>query len=524
MTDSPPSDSSPRPFVAAPHADRYFPAAIFEESRQRIARSIERGEGPALLIGGAGIGKTMLLEVLAQQFRGSMAIAPVAGAQLCTRRALLQMVLFHAGLPYRGLEEGELRLSLLDFLRPDGQPPRRLLLLVDEAESLPDRLLEELRVLTNIADAGQPLVSLVLVGTAILEERFADPRLEAFSQRVSSRSYLAPMGREETMQYIRAQVAAVVSEPDGVFTDDGLEAMFAVTDGVPRLINQLGDHLFWLADESGYSPLDAEIVQQAWSESQQLPAPWNTPSVETAGSPVEFGELALDDEESAGDLIREDQRSLGDLAGDEEAPVGDQDVDDDMPASIPIGSASTFEQLSDGVDAHFAKTFNATEEILQHLNRLEQVALAPKTVESPAASPAVATTAPSARNPFLEEFESEELILDRYSDVESQRLSSAQKVVNRDDTSFGQQLRQFEIVDTSAITVAEPCAASPESVESPADRAPADAAPAAEAALPDACPSELLVIEDESAGSVEVVPGKSFRQLFSSIESASSTD
>ncbi|MCH2115360.1 MAG: AAA family ATPase [Pirellulales bacterium] len=496
MTDRRASDLSPRPFVAAPDASRYFPAVVFEEARHRIARSIERGEGPALLVGGAGIGKTMLVEVLAEQFRGSMAIAHMGGAQLCTRRALLQMILFHTDLPYRGLDEGELRLSLLDFLRPNGEPARRLLLLVDEAESLPDRLLEELRVLTNVADAGHPLVSLVLVGTSILEERFADPKLEAFSQRISTRSYLAPLGREETLQYIKAQVAAVEKNPDAVFTDEGLEAMFAATDGVPRLINQLGDQLFWLAGETGYAPLDADFVQQAWSESQQLPAPWNNPPAESTGSPVEFGDLALDE------------------MNDEELIVGNDDPEDDMPASIPIGSPSISSLPASSIEMPTASPLEAAENLLQQLDYLEQAKVAPESVESSGTI--------SVQNPFLEEFDSEELVFDRYSGIESQILSSAQRVVNRNDTTFGPQLRQFEIVEAAAVTVdtefASPEFASPESAPSLEDVAAYEATNVAGCDSPETDAGELLVVEDPSGVDVDVVSGKHFRQLFSSLQ------
>jgi type II secretory pathway predicted ATPase ExeA len=96
-----------RPFVAAPDPDRYFPATVIEESRRRLTRCIERGEGPALLVGGTGTGKTLLLEVLARQFRSKMTTVLLAGAQLCTRRALQQSILFQLGLPYRQLEEGD---------------------------------------------------------------------------------------------------------------------------------------------------------------------------------------------------------------------------------------------------------------------------------------------------------------------------------------------------------------------------------------------------------------------------------
>ena len=82
------------------------------------------------------------------------------------------------------------------------------MLLVDEAQALPPALLDELRVMTNLVRGGVPRVRLVLAGSAALEEAFASLELESFSQRLSARCYLAPLSREETSQFIRAQVAA----------------------------------------------------------------------------------------------------------------------------------------------------------------------------------------------------------------------------------------------------------------------------------------------------------------------------
>ncbi len=515
MSDHHTSDSSARPFIAAPQASRYFPAAIFEESRLRIVRSITRGEGPALLIGSAGSGKTMLVEVLAEQFQDTLSTVSVVGAQLCTRRTLLQMILFQLGLPYQGLDEGELRLSLLSYLRPADAAPRRLLLLVDEAEAVPDRLLEELRVLTNIAADGQLLISLVLAGTSILEERFAEPKLEAFSQRVSSRSYLAPLGREETIAYIHAQVAAVGQDPQAVFTPDALEAIFAATDGLPRLINQLGDQLFWMASETGYTPLDAEIVQQAWSESQQLPAPWNTSVPESNRECVEFGELeptqtfeppSSDSCEPAEGLHPEQ---------DQHAP---SEQDQDMPASIPI-HASPFAR-----DADFAEplpmheTLAATENLVQELDQLEQTADSPEI-------PAEACVHPTG-NPFLEEFESEEVVLDRYSQLETLLLSHAPQVHNLDDANFADDIQQSEVavdtVDAENPTIEQtaetlsPSLAEPQTLAT-TSTTPGDVETEVEPNLSALSTDELLVVEENDQPVVGVVPGQQFRQLFSNL-------
>src|SRR6187551_1833531 len=107
-----PTSDQRRPFLSAPNPKRYFAAGAIEDARLRIVRAIARNEGPAILVGGAGTGKSLLLAVLAEQFAPRVAVVTLAGAQLCTRRALLQMILCELGLPYRGMDEGELRLSI----------------------------------------------------------------------------------------------------------------------------------------------------------------------------------------------------------------------------------------------------------------------------------------------------------------------------------------------------------------------------------------------------------------------------
>jgi len=175
-----------RVFPSYPQVARYFPGSSIEDARTRLGRAIERGNGPGLVVGGPGTGKSLLLQVLASQFHEQFDVVLPACARLCTRRALLQSILFELGLPYRSRDEGELRLSLLDHLLSKDECPSGLLLLVDEAHTLPPPLLDELRVLTNLVRGSHPRVRLVLAGSSSLEECFTDPELESFSQRLTA--------------------------------------------------------------------------------------------------------------------------------------------------------------------------------------------------------------------------------------------------------------------------------------------------------------------------------------------------
>jgi type II secretory pathway predicted ATPase ExeA len=291
-----------RPFAAAADADCYFPATVIETARQTLFRAIDRGEGAGMLIGPAGTGKSLLLQVLAEQFRGRFEIVILTSGRLSTRQALLQAILFELGLPYRDQQEGELRLALIDHLSGTSGNLEGLLLLVDEAHTLPLRLLEELRMITNLVRQGQPKVRLVLAGSPALEERFTSPKLDAFNQRITARCYLQAFERNETREYIKAQIEWAGGQPESLFEPDALDAVQRATEGIPRLINQVCDHALILACAAGASSLDNRAIEEAWADLQQLPTPWNNlPGADgdakaATGEVIEFG--ILDDEPS----------------------------------------------------------------------------------------------------------------------------------------------------------------------------------------------------------------------------------
>ena len=121
--------------------------------------------------------------------------------------------------------------------------------------------------------------------------------MESFSQRLSARCYLGPFGREETTQFVRAQVAASARRPRKFFRADAWEAIFEATDGVPRLVNQLCDRALVEAIATGTGRKSiVRLIQAAWADIQQLPTPWDTPAPTTAPAApsqvVEFGNLA----------------------------------------------------------------------------------------------------------------------------------------------------------------------------------------------------------------------------------------
>ncbi|QDV11710.1 hypothetical protein CA51_15850 [Rosistilla oblonga] len=288
------------PFPATPQAESYCGIGSVEETRRRIKRSIERADGPSIVIGGPGLGKSLLCNMIANDYRSLYKVALLSEGQIDTSRELLQAIMFQLNLPYRDQEEGELRLALIDFLRPkENSGDNGTLLIVDEAQSLSSDLLEEIRMISSIVRDGKPRVRTLLAGGLRLDENLADPRLASFSQRVAARCYLHALSVGETAQYIRQQLERVGAEPQDLIRDEAISSVHSACDGIPRLINQLMNHVLYFAEQQAVEMITPDIVQAAWADLQQLPMPTRSAAKTPAASVVDFGPLDDDGETGA---------------------------------------------------------------------------------------------------------------------------------------------------------------------------------------------------------------------------------
>jgi len=374
-----------RPFASVPQVDQYFPANAIEGARTTLARCIQRGEGAGLVVAPTGTGKTLLCLLLAEQFRRSFQVVMLASGRLSTRRALFQAILYALGRPYRYMDEGELRLAVVEHLTAGDGNLRGMLLLIDEAHTLPLRLLEEVRLLSNIARNGQPLVRLVLAGAAVLEERFASPKLDSFNQRLSARCYLEAFNRTETQDYIQWQVDSAGGLGSDVFPEATCQAAFQATGGVPRLVNQVCDHALLLAYVAGRKTIEPANVEEAWADLQQLPAPWSggTKSEAADSGVIEFGSLD-DSPEATGGVTSGSATSARVFRV---ASVEEEEAED--------GECEPSEQI----------------------HRIEELLAKADDDFQPAGSigPEIELRFEETAHPFQEEFQHEEVVSDRYA-------------------------------------------------------------------------------------------------------------
>lgn len=291
-----------RAFLTSPDERAYFPASIIEKARRDAERCLKRGEGVALILGDAGVGKTLLTRVIASKFTDDDLVAVVCASRKFTVKAFFQQLLFSLHQTFVGGDETELRLMTLDYLERASQ--KRRVILIDDAQNLSLRVFDELRALIDHIQAPAQL-SVALFGSHELEERLNLPALYPFAQRVVSRSWLDAFTNEETGQFISKELKR--AQMNAKFTKEAKKAVAELAEGAPRVVVQLCDRALWMAEQNapgksekeGKKPRPIEVdedgVRTAWRDLQSIPED-SVSSSDEENSVVEFGEL--DDEPS----------------------------------------------------------------------------------------------------------------------------------------------------------------------------------------------------------------------------------
>lgn len=346
--------------MAAPRTPFFHPAAVIDASLAAVERAIRRAEGLALVVGPAGTGKSLLLAKVAENVRDDFDCALLSGARICTRRALWQSVLAAIGEPYRGIGESDLRMAVIERVRALAAAGSGLVLLVDEAHTLPTRLLEELRLLTNVP-TPLPAVHIVLAGTPKLEESLGLPRMESLSQRVAVRAYLEPLDHAETLAYLRTQTRVAGLDWDRLFSPGCDDAVFAATDGVPRLINQLCDQALVTAGGAGRAVTPADIAV-AWGEIQRLPV---HASIARAGMGVPDRIPARDVTVADRDPAALDGFDVVEFGGLDDAPPRHLVDDAASETCVDPWIGPDVELVFDGVDDPFEEFFQDEERVVE---------------------------------------------------------------------------------------------------------------------------------------------------------------
>ncbi len=249
------------PFGLTPNPRFLFLAPRQREALSNLRYALATSKGFTLLLGDAGTGKTTLVQT---------ALAGIAGTP--TRYSLISNPTLRVDEFYEQLAH-DFRLSpaaatsktrFLQELRLDVEARYDAGglsgVIVDEAQSLPHALLEEIRLLGNIETTRTKLLNIVLCGQPELADRLNDPSLRQLKQRIALRCELQPLTLTETAGYISTRLRVAGGEPSKTFTRESVVAIHEASRGIPRVINVLCDNALIGGFAEQAKPVPVEVV------------------------------------------------------------------------------------------------------------------------------------------------------------------------------------------------------------------------------------------------------------------------
>jgi general secretion pathway protein A len=259
-----------QPFRLTPDPDYVYWSKQHARAKAYMESTIWLADGFVVITGDIGSGKTTLLQSFLAELDDDVVYAVVSQTQL-TATQFLQAILTEFGFKPFNKHKVELLDMLNMFLIEKYSSGRKVVLIVDEAQNLSRKVLEEIRLLSGIETHKEKVLRIILAGQPELRETLDSPGLKQLVQRVRLRFHLGPLDRREMREYIEHRLAIAGREEAGLFEEDTFETIHRYSGGVPRLINTLCDSalLCAFADEKDSVSLDdvMEAVKELdWQE------------------------------------------------------------------------------------------------------------------------------------------------------------------------------------------------------------------------------------------------------------------
>ena len=272
-----------KPFALTPNLKYFLLTPQHQEAMSNIEYGLTQGGGITLLLGEAGTGKTTLLrKVLAEHFQRPAA-TPVRWAYLNNPKLSAYEFLDSVAHAF-GLSTDAAR-SKSHFLREfehnlaaHRERGGLSVLIVDEAQSLPNDLLEEVRLLANIETDTEKLLRIVLAGQPALGDRLNEAELPQLKQRIGLRCTLSRFNLRETAIYISHRLTLAGGDPAQCFSREAVTAIHERSTGILRTINVLCDNSLLTGFAAGHKPVGRDIVLEVCRDFDLRPSARRSPA------------------------------------------------------------------------------------------------------------------------------------------------------------------------------------------------------------------------------------------------------
>jgi putative secretion ATPase (PEP-CTERM system associated) len=248
------------PFQLSPDARFYFASENHKKAMAYLSYGLNQGEGFIVITGAIGAGKTTLIGHLLSELDTHKYYAGTIVTSQLDPADTLRMVASAFDIPVDSDDKAAILTAIEDFFRDCVEEAKRPLLIIDEAQNIPLRSLEELRMLSNFQVGGHVILQTVLSGQEQFRPMLASPELEQLRQRVVASFHLGPLTYADTRAYIEHRMKRVEWTGDPEFTESAFRQIFEETGGVPRRINTLCSRLLLFGFLDELHSIDGEVV------------------------------------------------------------------------------------------------------------------------------------------------------------------------------------------------------------------------------------------------------------------------
>jgi general secretion pathway protein A len=255
-----------KPFTITSNPSFLFLSHKHKEALAYLIYGIKERVGFIEITGEVGTGKTTLCRALLNQLDEKTKTAFIFNSNL-TENQLMQTIVEDLGIKTKKKDKGSLFSELNRFLIEQLSLGNNVVLIVDEAQNLSNRLLEQIRMLSNLEAENQKLIQIVLVGQPELREKLKAPELRQLRQRIAVRCHLESLRPEELPLYIQHRLK--MAGANGLapqFGEQALEEIYRYSSGIPRLVNILCDKALLMCYVLEKREIDGHIIGQCINE------------------------------------------------------------------------------------------------------------------------------------------------------------------------------------------------------------------------------------------------------------------
>jgi general secretion pathway protein A len=255
------------PFRLSPDPQFLYLSKQHARAKAYMESTIWFTDGFVVITGEIGAGKTTLIESFLKEVQADVVVAQINQTQV-SAIDFLQAVLVQFGFSPFKMKKAELIATINNFLIEQYAAGRKVLLIVDEAQNLSMRVLEEIRLLSGVETTKEKVLRIILAGQPELSEKLDAPELVQLTQRIRLRFHLSTLTQTEMRAYIQHRLEVAGGGDRQIFADATYPEIYRYTGGVPRLINTLCDTSMMAAYTASREIVTPDDIKEAVEELQ----------------------------------------------------------------------------------------------------------------------------------------------------------------------------------------------------------------------------------------------------------------